>query len=89
MTINGMKVVTNIDLTITKWEFPYDRFCEYDESDLWWAVKYGFGRWVQVPSRDYYIIGGHTIVMHPALFAELTYTLPIVKMPSYILHNTV
>lgn len=32
-----------IDDSVSEWEFPYDRFIQYEQSDRWWAEKWGFG----------------------------------------------
>lgn len=34
-----------------KWQFPHDRFVEYEESDERWAVPLGFGRYVDDESQ--------------------------------------
>lgn len=42
------------------------RFVEYDESDYWWLVKYGFAEWTIVPSKKAYQIGTDMLLMHSA-----------------------
>lgn len=32
------------ELETTRWEFPQDKFVEYDESDEWWCRALGIGR---------------------------------------------
>jgi len=55
-----MNIKTSIYVPKERWEFPYDRYIEYGPEDLWWAVKYGFGKYVPL----YYIVGNE-ILMHP------------------------
>lgn len=44
----GLPVYTNeaCPLRTKKWEFPKERFVEYEKSDEAWAIPLGFGRWV-------------------------------------------
>ena len=66
MIFEGFEVITDDSLTETKLQMlqPVSRFVEYDESDWWWLLKYGYGKLVQVPSKKSYQMFGNKLVMH-------------------------
>lgn len=66
----NLQVVTDDQLTERVWEFPEDKFIEYGPEDLWWAVKYGFGRWVDKPIYKVYQIGS-VLIMHPDILYQI------------------
>lgn len=67
-SFNGFRVFTCDMLTDTEFQLNPDekhRFVEYEASDEWWLCKYGYGRYVQVPSLRCYQIGGNCLYLHP------------------------
>jgi hypothetical protein len=46
--LTGMPVRASdaVPLRARRWEFPKDRFVEYEKSDEKWAIPLGFGKWV-------------------------------------------
>jgi hypothetical protein len=65
MMLDGLKVVTS-EFLPGRWQFPYDRFVEYEPKDEWWCRKYGFGREVFDAVRI-----GDTLVVHPKMLSEI------------------
>lgn len=47
----GMLVNVSLATTCRAWQFPADRFVEYEQSDEAWARPLGFGREVDVQSE--------------------------------------
>lgn len=74
----GLRIVTAWYLTETVFQFPQHRFVEYDESDIWWLDKYGYGKWVTVPSKTAYHMGD-TLIMHPDTWEALKKELELKK----------
>lgn len=67
---NGMLVKT--DSSLTESEFVVDRpsrFIKYEPKDYGWMTYFNMGSWIQVPSKNCYVIevdsNRKTIVMHP------------------------
>lgn len=58
--VSGIKVIVDDSVQSNKkWVFPYDKYIQYGPEDLWWAVPWGFGRWVNTPAA--YEINGMVI----------------------------
>lgn len=69
---NGFQVFTSKALLETKptiHQQHLSRFVEYEESDWWWLLKYGFASYQ--PSLSVYLINGTDIWMHPDTWAKI------------------
>lgn len=66
--LGGIKVVTDNKLYDVVWEFPKDRFIEYEPKDESWCRKLGIGKEKIVPKA---FMIGNTLVAHPIIIAEL------------------
>jgi hypothetical protein len=56
---NGIEVQTDRFLTETVLslrEHSTNRFIEYEKKDEWWLVKYGFAKYVTIPSKQMYMV---------------------------------
>lgn len=67
---NGFPVSLDSLMTESVWEFPYDKYIEYGNEDLWWAIPWGFGKFVEKPKAEIIRIGDH-LVMHPEIWKKL------------------
>lgn len=62
-----------------RWEFPSDRFVEYEESDEVWAKRIGFGRYVDTNEPGIYLLFG-AIYVHPDSLKDLEKVFPTNKV---------
>jgi hypothetical protein len=72
MSLLSIPVFTdpNLPRYATRWEFPPDRFVEYEESDEVWAKQLGFGRSVTTDQPAIFIVFGR-IYIHPDSLRDL------------------
>lgn len=54
----GIKIYQDRHLPkcIRRWEFPADKFVEYEKSDEVWAIPLGFGSYVDTSERAFFVI---------------------------------
>lgn len=73
------------------WEFPKDRFVEYEPKDEGWCRRLGFGREVIVPKA--YIVKGQVdpifgwrkpdqVICHPLLYNQILNAMRLAELPS-------
>lgn len=67
---NGFPVILDKYMTENVWEFPYDKYIEYGNEDLWWAIPWGFGKFVEKPKSEIMKVGNQ-LVMHPEMWDKL------------------
>lgn len=81
LMMNGLKVSVDKHCTTQVWVYPKERFWEYVPSPETerWCRYFGFGHEETQPC--YYIVGGHTLVIHPDLWAELCRRAEVVVEP--------
>lgn len=85
--IGGLKVIVSEHCLVSRWVFPARRFVEFEPKDEKWARAIGYGHEVMEPGA--YRMGD-TLVVHPAIYAELKKrTIPTVKTPNYLLNSVV
>lgn len=67
----GLEIVIDSFAIVRRWVYPNERFWSYEPSPETekWCRFFGFGHEVTEPGA--YLFGGKTLVVHPAVYAQL------------------
>jgi len=68
--IYGLEVHIDDSLYDLVWEFPERRFVQWEEKDIGWAKKLGFGREVKRPRMEIYQVG-YKLYMNQEMYEAL------------------